>query len=155
MILHKIYKRNFNTKGIEKNNKFVIIKGAGHMYEIVFYEDNKGKSIVLDYLNELKQKSDYDKNSRINFNKIVAYLDLLQEFGTRMGEPFTKHINGDIWELRPMRNRILYAALQENRFIVLHCFIKKTQKTPEREIEKAKRNFMDYLERKQKNGIME
>ena len=106
-------------------------------------------------MNELKQKSDYDKNSRINFNKIVAYLDLLQELGTRMGEPFTKHLSGDIWELRPIRNRILYATLQKNKFILLHCFVKKTQKTPKKEIEKAKKNLMDYLERNQKNGIME
>lgn len=125
------------------------------MYEIEFYEDDKGKSVVLDYLNELKQKSDYDKNSRINFNKIVAYLDLLQELGTRMGEPFTKHLSGNIWELRPIRNRILYATFQENKYIVLHYFIKKTQKTPKKEIERAKRNLKDYLERNQGNGIVE
>lgn len=36
---------------------------------------------------------------------------------------------------------------KNNKFIILHHFIKKTQKTPKREIEQAKRNLQDYLER--------
>ncbi|MBP5737985.1 MAG: type II toxin-antitoxin system RelE/ParE family toxin [Abditibacteriota bacterium] len=33
-------------------------------------------------------------------------------------------------ELRPIKNRILFAAWYENTFILLHCFTKKSQKTP-------------------------
>ena len=95
----------------------------------------------------MNRKSDTNKESRINFNKVVAYLDLLEEFGTRIGEPVTKHLDGEIWELRPLRNRLLYAYYKDNKFIILHHFIKKTQKTPKREIEQAKKNLQDYLER--------
>ena len=117
------------------------------MYEIEFYENKNGISETANYIKELNQKSSTNKESRINFNKIVAYLDLLEEFGPRIGEPVTKHLEGEIWELRPLRNRFLYAYHKDNKFIILHYFIKKTQKTPKREIEQAKRNLQDYLER--------
>ena len=117
------------------------------MYEIEFYEDKNGKSEVVDLIKGLHAKAATSKESRINFNKIVAYIDMLEELGTRVGEPVTKHLDGEIWELRPLKNRILYAYYKDKKFIILHHFIKKTQKTPKREIEQAKRNLQDYLER--------
>ena len=117
------------------------------MYEIEFYENKNGKSETADFIKELNQKASTNKECRINFNKIVAYLDLLEEFGTKIGKPVTKHLDGETWELRPLKNRIFYAYYKDNRFIILHHFIKKTQKTPKKEIEKAKRNLQDYLER--------
>ena len=78
-------------------------------------------------------------------------MDLLAEHGTRIGEPVTKHLAGDIWELRPRSDRVLYFFWKDNTFILLHHFVKKTQKTPEREIEQAKRNMADYLERADKS----
>lgn len=117
------------------------------MYRIEFYEDKNGKSDVADFIRNLNAKAATSKESRINFNKIVAYLDMLEEMGTRIGEPMTKHLDGEIWELRPLRNRFLYAYYKDNKFIILHHFLKKTQKTPRHEIEQAKRNLQDYLER--------
>ncbi len=38
------------------------------------------------------------KLSFLNFNKVVAYLDILEEMGTRVGEPVTKHLDGEIWD---------------------------------------------------------
>jgi phage-related protein len=60
-----------------------------------------------------------------------------------------KHLEGEIWELRPIRDRILFAAWTENRFVLLHQFMKKTQKTPRREIEQAKNNLADFIARNQ------
>ena len=117
------------------------------MYEIRFYEDERGLSEVKTFIKELKDKSTTSKDARINFNKVVAYIDALEEFGTRMGEPITKHLDGEIWELRPLANRILYAFYKGNSFILLHHFEKKTNKTPKREIEKAKRELEDYKRR--------
>ncbi|MBQ5684470.1 MAG: type II toxin-antitoxin system RelE/ParE family toxin, partial [Clostridia bacterium] len=54
----------------------------------------------------------------------------------------------DLWELRPGRRRVLYFYHKDNTYVLLHSFIKKTQKTPRREIEKAKRERNDYLRRK-------
>ncbi len=117
------------------------------MYEIEFYEDKNGKSEIAEFIKHLSQKASRNKECRINFNKIAAYLDLLEEYGTRIGEPVTKHLDGEIWELRPLRNRLLYAYYKDNRFIILHHFVKNARKTPKREIEQAERNLQDYLER--------
>lgn len=117
------------------------------MYEIIFYKDKNGYSEFEKYLKNLSRNSYSSKNCRINLNKIIAYLDILEEMGTRVGTPVTKHLDGEIWELRPLKNRILYAYLENNKFIILHHFIKKTKKTPRKELEKAKRNLKDYIER--------
>lgn len=114
-------------------------------FEIIFYRDRQGRQPVLEYIQELDSRK--DKDSRINVNKIYDYLDFLSQIGTAAGEPYMKHLEGEIWELRPLRNRILFAAWDGSAFIILHHFIKKTQKTPRREIEQAKRILADYRER--------
>lgn len=119
------------------------------MYSVRFYKDKNGKEPLKEYLNELRAKT--DKNSRLNFNKIRDYIKILSEYGTRSGEPFVKHLSDEIWELRPLRNRILFFAYDGEQFILLSHFIKKTQKTPKREIEKAKNLMSDYIERGENN----
>lgn len=121
------------------------------MYKVEFYKNKDGKEPVKEYIIELSRKK--DKNSRINLNKIRDYIKTLSEYGTRAGEPYVKHLDGDIWELRPLRNRILFFGYDGNRFILLSCFIKKTQKAPRREIDKAQRLMNDYLERSDKDEI--
>lgn len=118
------------------------------MYNIVFYIDKSGKSEVKQYLLNLQDKK--DKNSRIKFNKIVAYINVLSKYGITVGEPYIKHIDGEIWELRPLRDRILFAYYDKNTFILLSIFMKTTRKTPQKEIEKAKRMLKDWSDRNEK-----
>ncbi|MCL1882600.1 MAG: type II toxin-antitoxin system RelE/ParE family toxin [Defluviitaleaceae bacterium] len=56
-------------------------------------------------------------------------------------------MSGDIWELRPLSHRVLFFYWKDNKFVLFHHFIKKTNKTPPREIEQAKRNMADHKER--------
>ena len=72
--------------------------------------------------------------------------------GTAAGEPFMIHLEGEIWELRPISDRVLFAAWDEQSFIILHYIVEKSTKTPRREIEQAKRNLADYRERIEDNG---
>ena len=115
------------------------------MYDIVFYRDKKGNEPIKEYIKTLTIKN--DKNSRIKANKMLDYIDALAEYGKAAGEPYVKHLDGEIWELRPLRGRVLFAAWEGNGFILLHHFLKTTQKTPRREIEKAKRNLTEYQKR--------
>ena len=115
------------------------------MFNVFFYKDKNGKCPIADYIQGLAAKG--DKDSRIKLNKIYEYTSYLSEAGQQAREPYAKHLDGDIWELRPIRDRILYAAWDGNSFILLHHFQKDTQKTPRREIEQAKRNLADYRER--------
>lgn len=87
-----------------------------------------------------------DKDSRIKFNKIQEYIQVISEYGTMAGEPYIEHLDGEIWELRPLRDRILFAAWCDGKLVLLHHFMKTTQKTPKREIEKAKKEFADFLQ---------
>lgn len=122
-----------------------MIGGIIVLYQIRFYKDKNGKEPVIDYMKELKNKK--DKDSRIKLNKISDYIQALSVYGTVIGEPYIKHLDGDIWELRPLKDRILFVAWDGGSFIMLHHFVKKTRKTPVREIEKAKRELADLKER--------
>ena len=115
------------------------------MYDIYFYRDSRGYQPVLEYLRELGGRN--DKNSRIKFNKIGDYIEALSRHGTRLTEPYIKHIECEIWELRPLKDRIFFVAWHNESFVLLHYFTKKTQKTPRNEIEKAKKELKDLKER--------
>ncbi len=119
------------------------------MYKLIFYRTESGNEPVREFIIELRKRN--DKDARINANKINDYLEILQILGKSAGKPYVKPIEDEIWELRPIRNRVLFAGWSENCFVLLHCFIKKTRKTPKREIDKAKREFADFL-RRNKNG---
>ena len=113
------------------------------MYKVEIYEDKNGKSEIKEYIKRLHDN--LTKNNKIEFNKIVAYIRMLEDKGLSIGEPYIKHIEKDIWELRPLRDRILFASYDNNKFILLSIFMKQTQKTPRREIEKAKGLLKKYI----------
>jgi phage-related protein len=115
------------------------------LHAIKFYRDKKGNEPVAEYISELAKKN--DKDSRIKLNKIRDYLKVLSEYGTQAGEPYVKHLDGEIWELRPLRDRIFFVSWSNESYMLLHHFMKKTQKTPAKEIEKAKRELEDLKER--------
>ena len=117
------------------------------MYEVEFYYDRNGRSEIIEHLDELQEKGETSKSERINRDKILAYIIALQQYGTRVGQPIVKHIDGNLWELRPLKNRIFFFYWKDNKFVLLHHFIKKTNKTPPREIEQARSKLKDFIER--------
>ena len=119
------------------------------MYNVEFYETQDGNSQIWEFLEELRIKAATSKDARIQHKQASLYIELLQQNGTRLNENITKHLEDGIWELRPGNNRVFYFFFQDNTFVLLHQFRKKTQKTPKREIEKAKRERDDYLFRKE------
>ena len=118
------------------------------MHKIVFYVDEDGKSQLLDYINELGASG--SKDSRIKLTKIREYVKALSVNGTYLPEKYVKHLDGEIWELRPLSDRILFAGWVDGAFVLLHSFVKKTQKTPKREIVRAKKELEDFKEREGK-----
>lgn len=119
------------------------------MYTVEFYENADGKSELWDFLEKLRIKAATNKDARIQYKQISLYIQLLQDNGTRLNENITKHLEDGIWELRPGNNRVFYFFYENDTFILLHHFRKKSQKTPKREIEKAKNERADYLSRKE------
>jgi phage-related protein len=111
-------------------------------WEVEFYRDSSGIEPVGVFLDTLPD------GMRA---KVTKLLDLLSEQGVLLKEPYTRHIRGKLRELRIKDHlghiRILYFTFTGRRFVLLHGFIKKTDKTPEREIEVAEKRMKDYIER--------
>jgi phage-related protein len=107
------------------------------MWQIHFYEDHRGKSPVLDFINGLAPMD----RARVNNG-----LRLLEEFGIDLGMPHARRIEGRLWELRPGGNRLFYFLYTERRFVILHGFRKQSMKTPEKEIATALRRMKEILE---------
>lgn len=118
------------------------------MHQIIFYTDKQGRSSLLDYIAELEASK--SKDSRIKLTKIREYVKALAANGTYLPEKYVKHLDGEIWELRPLSDRILFAGWVDGAFVLLHSFVKKTQKTPRREIDQARRELADFKEREGK-----
>jgi len=73
------------------------------------------------------------------FRKIV---ELIQGYGLeRVHEPHVKHLEGPLWEMRMKGkdgiSRAVYVTAKRRRVVVVRVFVKKTQKTPRREIDIA------------------
>lgn len=118
------------------------------MYNIEFYETIDGISELWEFLDDLQQKALTNKDARIQHTQISLYIQLLADHGTRLGEKIMKHLEEDIWELRPGHNRVLFFYHKDDTYVLLHHFRKKTQKTPRREIDKAKAERDDWVRRK-------
>lgn len=111
-------------------------------FEIEFYEKSDGVIPVEDFIlsQNLKMRA-----------KIVGLLNILEEKGNALREPYSKHLNDGIFELRcKVGNditRILYFFYYEGKIILTNGFVKKTNKTPSLEIKLAKQRRDDYIER--------
>ena len=116
------------------------------MFDVVIYQRSDGYSPLDETLTVLSNEAPHNKDSRIQLAQIKYTVDLLKECGTRLSNKVLKHLIGDIWELRPGKNRILFFYFKESKvFVLLHIFTKKTQKTPKHEIEKAVSEMNEYI----------
>ena len=114
------------------------------MREIVFYRTATGKCYIEDFLDSLSGKE---------AQKVVWVLKLIEEFDSIPKRYFKKLVNTeDIWEIRVDGRDKTYRILgffDGNKIVVLnHAFIKKTRKTPKRNIEIAENRKRDYMRRK-------
>lgn len=114
-------------------------------YEVIFYEDDRGRSPVKEFLDVLDAKAKSSKQAKQLLSKIILYVEILEKSGTRSGLPYTKYIGNGIWELRPKDHRVFFFGWEGNKIVLLHTFRKDTQKTPQKEIEQAKKEMHDWL----------
>lgn len=72
----------------------------------------------------------------------IRVTELIETYGlNEIHEPFVKHLQGKLWEMR-MRGRdgiarAAYVVASGKRVVVVHCFVKRTQRTPRENIELA------------------
>ena len=112
------------------------------MREVHFYKTSNQKCPVKDFLDALHSKP---------AQKVVWTLSLLEDLEIIPAHYFSKMPGTDeIWECRIKQGSNIYrlfAFWDENKIILTHGLVKKTQKTPKNEIERAKNYRKDYFER--------
>ena len=115
-------------------------------FTVIAYEKENGESPVEDFINGL------DVKMRA---KVYGLLSILQDKGNMLREPYSKHLDDGIFELRcKVGNnitRVLYFFYYEGNIVLTNGFVKKTQKTPSGEIALAKERRADYIERMEKS----
>ncbi len=96
----------------------------------------------VEYLDE-RAKSEVEalpRDAQACFERIVG---MIRSSGLeRMREPHVKHLDGKLWEMRLSGRdgiaRSIYVTASGRRVVVLRSFVKKTEKTPPRELEIAR-----------------
>lgn len=110
------------------------------MWKIVYYRTSAGRSPVEDYIKQL---------DKADMARLLNDLRLLSRLGLELKSPTVKPMGGKLWELRTPANkgqhRVLYFAASGRQFILLHAFLKKTQKTAAADLSIAKRRMDDFL----------
>lgn len=83
--------------------------------------------------------------------KLFRLLELLEEKGNTLREPYSKSLDDGIFEIRAKQGsnitRVLYFFYIGNKIILTNGFIKKSQKTPPSEIDLAKKYWAEYEKR--------
>ena len=120
-------------------------RGVASRFTIEPYEKENGESPVEDFINSLDMKMRA---------KVYGLLSILQDKGNMLREPYSKHLDDGIFELRckvgSNITRVLYFFYYEGTIVLTNGFEKKTQKTPLGEIKLAKERRADYIERMEK-----
>lgn len=115
-------------------------------FEVVFYETDTGEIPVEEFLLSLDMKMRA---------KLVGIMEILQEKGNLLREPYSKHLEDGIFEIRGKVgndiSRLLYFFYYEGKIVMTNGFIKKSRRTPRVELERAKKYRKDYLERCERN----
>ncbi len=113
-------------------------------WTVEMYVDARGRQVVSDWLHGLGDK---------DRARVARTIGLLAEHGAQLGMPHSRHLRGKLYELRVSVGRrdyrVLYFATVGRRFVLLHGFSKKTDKTPAREMETAERRMADFLARQE------
>ncbi len=115
-------------------------------FSVEFYTKQNGEEPAKTFLMET------DKKMRA---KLLGLLEVLEEYGNQLREPYSKHLEDGLFELRCKvgnRNaRVIYFFYYDHRIVLTHGFIKKTAKTPRSEVELAQKYRKDFLEREERH----
>ena len=85
----------------------------------------------------------------LQLKQISLYIQSLEDNGTRLNENITKHLDDDIWELRPGNNRVLYFYFKDDTLCFCTSFARKHKKHLNTKLKEPKQNVMiTYAERR-------
>ena len=113
-------------------------------WEIEYYRTAAGTVPVAEFIDALSPQVKA---------KFIRSLELLEEYGLLLREPWVRNIRG-IPKLRELRfisfgeiYRVFFFPVTRRKLILLHGFKKKSQETPRRELQTAEARMKDYIQR--------
>jgi len=82
--------------------------------------------------------------------RFIRYAERMELFGPDLGMPHTRAMGGGLFELRIQGRggnwrRIFYCTVVDRRIVILHQFVKKSEKTPPKELEIARRRMKEVI----------
>ena len=101
---------------------------------VVFFKLDSGREPVRDWLKGLDRES----------HKVIGEDIKTLQFGWPVGMPLARKLADNLWELRsklPQGIARTFFTIYTQKIVLLHGFVKKTQKTPSRELSIAKRRL--------------
>jgi phage-related protein len=106
------------------------------VFRRIFFRMEAGREPVRDWLKSLPSPED---------RKRIGEDIKTVEFGWPIGMPVCRALGRGLYEVRSnlvgnRAARVLFYIDKKNRMVLLHGFIKKTQKTPDEDLELARRN---------------
>ena len=108
-------------------------------WKILFYHEEDGTEPVKDFIVNLPYKTRAE---------IIHVLELLHTFDIQLGKPYVEKLDTEIWELRIKHSkdyfRIFYSSVPTKTFLLLHAILKKTDKTPQKDIDIARSRLYRY-----------
>lgn len=117
-------------------------------FSLEFYETESGDEPVADFLDSLDNKM---------AAKLIGLMEVLEDKGTELRKPYSEHLEDGIFELRCKQGsditRVLYFFYVGEKIIATNGFVKKTKKTPPRELKLAKKRRADWLKRHKKEAL--
>ena len=92
----------------------------------------------------VKETHNFPKGILANFLRIV---EMIEEFGPTLGMPYTSPPGKGLFEIRAKGKegigRSLFCTVKGQEIIILHSFVKKTQKTPKKELDIARKRMKE------------
>ena len=92
------------------------------------------------------------KEETLNFPKgilanFLHIAEIIEEFGPSVGKPYTAPMGKGLFEIRAKGKegigRSLFCTVKSKEIVILNSFVKKTQKTPKKEIDKARKRMLE------------
>lgn len=102
---------------------------------IEYYKTPGGQEVIEEFIDNLQENTQA---------RLGRQLDLLQHYGYELGMPHVKALGNGLMELRvrgknSQEVRVFYIFGKENHIYLLHAFVKKSQTTPKKELEIARK----------------
>ena len=118
----------------------------GDVYQIEFYFDEKGKSQPRDYLENMTAS---------DAKKLAHLLELMGDIGTIRNKEKFRNEGDKIYAFKPQPHRFLCFFVSGKKIIITNAFMKKQQKLPSAEKERALEKKLDYEARCKKGTYYE